>query len=68
MIPSEVRLRILLDNLQHSSSMLLYNWFPSREYTYKELFSLHTDVHNLCEFIRKEFNLPSYVYKSPNSK
>ena len=67
MTPSEVRLRILLDNLQHSSSMLLYNWFPSREYSYIELSSLHNDVHNLCEYIRKEHNFSPYVYKSPNS-
>lgn len=68
MIPSEVRLRILLDNLQYSSSMLLFNWFPSKEYTYKELEMLHTDVHNLCEYIRKEHNFAPYVYKSPDSK
>ena len=67
-LPDAVKMRILLDIVQHDSSMLLFDWFPHKEYSYQELFELHKVIHQLCEFVRKDYNLSPYVYKSPDSK
>lgn len=64
-IPEATKMRILLDIVQHDSSMLLYYWYPHKEYRYQELYELHKEIHQLCEIIRKDYNLSPYVYKSP---
>ncbi len=61
-------LEMYLGRLQQHFADVLMDWYPERPYTYSDLKENQNLVHDTCESIRKILGLPSYVYKSTDSK
>lgn len=67
-LPDTYWLNMYLGHLQQHFANELMDWFPNRPYTYYDLNENQKLVHDTCESIRKILGLPSYVYKSIDSK